>query len=77
MLEGAADAGKRDLVHRNGCQIVAIEHDMAGIRPVDAVDAVRERGLAGTVRADNRDQLAVARTKSNAVESGQAAELQV
>ena len=76
MLEGAADAGKRDLVHRHGRQIVAIEHDMAGIRPVDAVDAVQKRGLAGPVRADNRNQLAIAGTESNAIESGEAAELE-
>src|SRR5438045_1595757 len=32
--------------------------DIAGVRPVEPANHVEERGLAGAVRADNRDQLA-------------------
>ena len=76
MLEGPTYPGKRDLVYRNRCQIVAIEHDVAGIWPVNAVDAVQERSFAGTVRADYRNELAIARAESNAIQSRQTAEPQ-
>src|SRR5574341_851985 len=51
-LEGPADPLPRDLVRLEPVDPLAVEHDAARVAPLDAGDAVEERGLAGAVRAD-------------------------
>ena len=64
VLEGAADAepGPRVRIER-GDILPAIEQLAFG-RPVAARDAVDDRGLAGAVGADDREQLAVIRRRN-------------
>ena len=58
-LEGAADAGACMRLRRRPSQVHAIEDDAAGGRHGFAGEAVEERRLAGAVRADQTDDLAL------------------
>src|SRR5439155_16181853 len=73
-LEDARDPEPRDLVRPQSPQIAALETHRAGPRPIDAVQAVEDRRLAGAVRTDDREQLAVVRVERDAVERDEAAE---
>ena len=46
-------------------QVVAIEQRVAGLRPVHAVQAVEDAGLAGAVGADHAEQLAAVDRRSS------------
>ena len=54
----------------------AVEHDVARARPINAVDAIQERGLASAVWSDDRDQFAIVGLKRDAVESRETPEPQ-
>jgi hypothetical protein len=58
VLKCAADSALRDRVRRHAGDVLAVEHDTAGGRLVDAGEHVEERRLAGAVRADQRDDRA-------------------
>ena len=58
LLERARDPEVADLVGTEGGDVVAVEGDPAGVRPLEAGDQIEERGLAGAVRPDDADQLA-------------------
>ena len=53
-LEGAYEAELDAAVTRGGGDVVAAEHDLAGGRGQDASQEIDQRGLAGTVRSDQR-----------------------
>ena len=57
VLEGAGEAEPRDFVRRAAGDVLAAETDRAAAA-IDAADAVEHAGLAGAVRADQREQLA-------------------
>ena len=50
---------RRDLVRLQADDALAVERDVALVRPVDAGDQVEERRLAGAVRPDHADDLAL------------------
>jgi hypothetical protein len=49
--------------------------NLSGRRPIEAADDLQERALAGAVRADDGDDLAVVDPERYAAEGGEAAEL--
>ena len=51
-----------------------LEQDLARVRPVDAGDEVEDRRLAGAVRADHADDLALVDVQVEPVDDAQAAE---
>ncbi len=57
VLERAREPEPRDLVRRAAGDVLAAEADRA-VAAIDAADAVEHAGLAGAVRADQRQQLA-------------------
>src|SRR3546814_17179333 len=59
-------------VHRR--QPAALEGDAARPRLVEAIDAVEHRRLAGAVRADDREDLALADLEADVVHRGDAPE---
>src|SRR3546814_10894557 len=59
-------------VHRR--QPAALEGDAARPRLVEAIDAVEHRRLAGAVRADDREDIALADLEADVVDRGDAAE---
>ena len=52
VLKSSADAARGDFVRLEASQRLAIEHDRALSRRVDAGDGVEEGGFTSTVRAD-------------------------
>ena len=58
-LEGAADAAAADLVRRQPVDALARERDVARVGREHAGDHVEQRGLAGAVRADHGEDLAL------------------
>jgi hypothetical protein len=56
-----------------GGQLVAIESDAPGRRPLELQDAAGERGLAAAALADDADGLARAQVERHAVHRGQLA----
>ena len=62
VLERAADADLGDAVRRAVEDALPFEQDVAASRRVEAAEAVEQRGLAGAVRADQAEQLALARS---------------
>src|SRR3979490_472681 len=65
VLEGAADAEPGPRVGIECGDILAAIEQLAFGRPVAAGDAVDDRGLAGAVGADDREQLAVVDAKTD------------
>ena len=63
VLEGAADPELDHSVRRQRGDLRPVEQDRARRRMVDARDLVEERRLAGTVRADERDDRFVATSR--------------
>jgi hypothetical protein len=57
VLERAREPEPRDLVRRAAGDVVAAQADRA-LAAVDAAHAIEHAGLAGAVRADEREQLA-------------------
>ena len=75
VLERARHAERRDLARRPARDVAALEHDAAGIRLVEAGDHVEQRGLAGAVGADDREDAALGDVDRHAVDGGDAAEV--
>ena len=73
-LEGAADAAPRPRVHRQAADVLAVELDRAAVGAQHAEHAVEERGLAGAVRADEPDPLALVDLEVDVVEGDDAGE---
>src|SRR5262249_30206592 len=73
-LECAAHPEPRNPVRWLAGDRVAIERDAPGVRPVDAADAVEQRGLAGAVGPDHAKDLAFAHVEADLVQCGYAAE---
>ena len=69
-----AQALQRDLVARQPANRVAVEHDVAAGRLVEAADAVEHRGLARAVRPDDREHLIATHVEIDPVHREQPAE---
>ena len=74
VLERAADAERRDAVHRHIEQRHIIENDAAAVGLIDATEAIEQGGLAGAVRADDAADLAAPHVKTDIVERDDAPE---
>ena len=75
VLEGPGDAPLRDLIGFEADQAFAVELHLAGSRFIDAGHQVEGGGLAGAVRADQADQLALVDFHIEVGDRFQAAEL--
>src|SRR5262249_13674694 len=73
VLEGARDSDLSDHVRGLVEDAHAVEQDVALGRVVDAAEAIEERGLAGAVRADQAQELALGEIEGDAVERDDAA----
>ena len=73
VLEGARDAHAGDAVWRRMGELLALEHQSAGGRRVDAADQVEDRRLAGTVRADDGEHLTVMDVEADGFDGADAA----
>src|SRR4051794_21718643 len=74
MLPGAGDAHAGPLSHRHAFDAGAVHGDVAGVGPDHAGDQVEQRRLAGTVWADQADDLAWVQTERDVVGDHQPAE---
>ena len=74
VLEGAADADFGDPVRRPLQDALAFHQDVAGARLVEPAQAVEQRGLAGAVRPDQAEDLALMHVERHAVQRDDAAE---
>src|SRR5581483_3599130 len=74
VLEGAGDAAIDDLVGLEPDNALAGEDQLAAGRREQAGDDVEERGLAGPVRADQAEHLALFDLNGDAADGAQAAE---
>ncbi len=74
VLERPGDAQARDLVLAQPLDGAALEADRAALRPVEARQAVEERGLAGAVRADQTADFTARDVEIDVVERDDAAE---
>jgi hypothetical protein len=71
VLEGAGQAESRDPISRGSGQVVlALEEDMALLRPIEAADAIEDRSLAGAVRTDNGPNFARQHVETDLAERG-------
>ncbi len=73
-LEGAPDAEARVLFRRGARDVHAVEHDTARGRQRVSGKAIEECGLAGAVRADQADDLALVDGQVRARDGAQATE---
>ena len=76
VLEGARDADLGDAMRRPRQQRAPGEQDVAPVRRVEAADAIEQRRLAGAVRTDQAEDLALVQRERDAVERDDAAEPQ-
>ena len=74
VLERARDPAPDDPVRRRAQQALAVEDDLALVRLVQPRDQVEERRLAGAVRADQADDLALADVERDVVDRDDPAE---
>ena len=74
VLEGAADADFGDPVRRARQDALAFHQDVAGARLVEPGEAVEERRLAGAVRSDQAEDLALVHVERHAIQRDDAAE---
>ncbi len=74
VLEGAADADFGDPVRRPRQDALAFHQDVARARLVEPAQAIEERGLAGAVRADQAEDLALMHVERHAIQRNDAAE---
>ena len=74
LLKGPSDAQLGDPVRLEAGDVLALENHLAGRRLVDAGDRVEQRGFAGSVRPDQREDLALSDLKADLVDGGQPAE---
>jgi len=75
VLEGACDAQSRHLEGGACGDILTLELDCAAARAVNAGDDVKERCLAGAVRADHAMDLTLAHLERHCAQRRQASEL--
>ena len=75
VLEGACDAERGDAVRRHVGDVGAVEDQLAAGRLVDAAHQVEDGGLAGAVRADDGEDLALLDGEAHAVDRLDAAEV--
>ena len=73
-LEGAADAAVDDAVRGDARDLRAVEQDRSCRRHQRARQHVEDRALAGAVRADQAENLALLDPERHVVDSGEAAE---
>src|SRR5690242_15955297 len=73
-LEGARDAALRDAVRWQRRDGLAVEPDVAAIGRNGAGDEIEGSGLAGTIRADQAEDLAPRERETDAVHRLEAAE---
>ena len=71
-LEGAADAAAAHFVGRQPVDARALECDAARVRREHAGDQIEQRGLAGAVRADHREDRALRHGKADVGDRAQA-----
>src|SRR6185437_8578636 len=71
VLEHEADMALAGLAQQ---RVLAIEKDFAGIRPVEAGDDPKQRGLARTGRSKQRQQFTVGHPEIDAIERCERAE---
>ena len=76
VLEGAADAQPGAVARSMPGDVAILEDDPPALRPVAAGDAVDDRGLARAVRADDREQLALADMEAHLGERAHAGKAQ-
>ena len=74
VLKRAADADAGNAVRRAPQDAASLEEDVAGGRRVEPAQAVEERRLAGSVRADEAENLSVPEIEGDVVEGEDAAE---
>src|SRR5438067_5097022 len=74
VLEGARDPAADDAVRRRAQQAAPVEDDLAVVRPVEPRDQVEDRRLAGAVRPDQPDDLALTDVERDAVDGNDPAE---
>src|SRR6516165_8469262 len=58
-LKTARDAGLDPTVRRPARHVVLVEDDLPGVRVQQAAEQINERGLAGTIGADQRQKFAL------------------
>src|SRR5205823_1184421 len=75
VLERAGQAQPGPAVGREGQEVVRLEVDRAGVGLEHTAHTVEERGLAGAVGSDQADDLAGVDPQGDAVEGGDAAEV--
>src|SRR5882672_4601281 len=73
-LEGPADPAARDLVRLEPVDPLAVEAHASGVAPLDAGDAVEERGLARPVGPDEAVDTPRLERQRHAIDRGDAAE---
>src|SRR5260370_37870348 len=74
VLKGAADAYFRDPVWRAAENALAFHENVAGARLVEPAQAIEQRGLAGAVRPDQAEDLALTHVEGYAIQRDDAAE---
>ena len=74
VLEAAAEAAAGSRRGRGAADVVAVEHDPSAVGGDVTADQIEQRGLAGAVRADHPDDLALAHRERDVVDGAVAAE---
>ena len=74
VLEGAADADLGDPVRRARQDALAFHQDVAGARLIEPAEAIEQRRLAGAVRPDQAEDLALMHVEGHAIQRDDAAE---
>ena len=74
VLERARDAEAGDPVRRDVGDVLVLEDQPARRRLIDAADQVEDRRLAGAVRADDREHLALLHLEADRIHGADAAE---
>ena len=77
VLERAGDAQGGDLVRAQTLDAAALPADVADLGDVHLADGVEDRGLAGAVGADDREQLAAVDAERDVVDRQHPAEAQL
>src|SRR4029077_10101527 len=75
VLERTRDAECRDLRWSGAGYVVTLKDDRARVRPIEPADHVEERGLARTIRPNDRHQLAAADGERYALDGAHPAEM--
>ena len=74
VLERAAEAGSRPAAGAPPAHVDPVELDAAAVRGLEAADEVEDRRLAGAVRADEPEDLALVQRQVDVAHRGDAAE---